>query len=46
MEGAAKRGLSIVLNPSPIDDKLMQLPLELVGLFVFNEIEGAQTAQG
>ena len=41
MEGAAKRGLSIVLNPSPIDDKLMQLPLELVGLFVFNEIEGA-----
>ena len=41
MEGAAKRGLSIVLNPSPIDNKLMQLPLELVGLFVFNEIEGA-----
>ncbi len=41
MEGAAKRGLSIVLNPSPIDDKLMQLPLELVSLFVFNEIEGA-----
>ena len=41
MEGAAKRGLSIVLNPSPIDEKLMQLPLELVDLFVFNEIEGA-----
>lgn len=41
MTGAARRGLSIVLNPSPIDEALMQLPLDLVNLFVFNEIEGA-----
>lgn len=41
METAAQRGMSIVLNPSPIDEDLLKLPLELVDLFVFNEIEGA-----
>lgn len=38
-------GLSICLNPSPITDDIIQdWPLELVSLFVVNEIEGARLA--
>lgn len=41
MEGAARRGMFLVLNPSPIDEAVFRLPLHLVSLLVFNEIEGA-----
>ena len=44
MEQAAKKDLFIVFNPSPIDEGLLQLPLHLVSLLVFNEIEGAALA--
>ncbi len=44
MEQAARRGVSIVFNPSPIDGTISSLPLELVSLLVFNEIEGAALA--
>ena len=44
MESAHKKGVSIVLNPSPINENLDTLPLELVSLLVFNEIEGAALA--
>ena len=44
MEQAAKKGLSIVFNPSPIDEHISTLPLHLVSLLVFNEIEGAALA--
>lgn len=38
---AHERGLQIVLNPSPLDQNLLATPLELVDLFVLNEIEAA-----
>lgn len=40
MEQAYKLGMKIILNPSPADASLHQLPLEYVSLFVLNEIEG------
>lgn len=36
---ASRRGLKIVLNPSPMTEALRKLPLELVDYFVLNEIE-------
>ncbi|MEA4932582.1 MAG: ribokinase [Lawsonibacter sp.] len=41
MERAAQKGISIVFNPSPIDETIVHLPLQRVSLLVFNEIEGA-----
>lgn len=41
MRAAAKKGLTIVFNPSPISQALLdQYPLELVQYFILNEIEG------
>ena len=36
------RGMKIVLNPSPFDEKLMACDLSKVYLFLLNEIEGEQ----
>ncbi|MDR1318120.1 MAG: ribokinase [Treponema sp.] len=44
MRGAKKRGLRICLNPSPLDEKALRLPLDLVDVFFVNEIEGAALA--
>lgn len=49
IENASKKGLQIVLNPSPMDEKILRLPLNLVDYFILNEIEaqelsGAKTA--
>lgn len=41
---AAKRGLRVVFNPSPVSEKINEYPLEDVGMFIVNEIEGAQLA--
>lgn len=41
MEEACARGMKIVLNPSPMDDDILKLPLEKVSYFLLNEIEGA-----
>ncbi len=41
MECAHKIGMKIVLNPSPINEKINELPLEYVSYFILNEIEGA-----
>lgn len=38
---AKEQGLQIVLNPSPLDKNLLAAPLELVDLFILNEIEAA-----
>lgn len=38
---AHHRGLKIVLNPSPMNEKIIQLPLEYVDYFVLNELEAA-----
>lgn len=41
METAKKQGLKICLNPSPYDEKIEALPLELADILFVNEIEGA-----
>lgn len=43
--GKAK-GMQIVLNPSPIDESIFELPLDLVDFFLVNEIEANQLASG
>ena len=35
-------GLNIILNPSPINDKLKGYPLDKVSTFILNEIEGSE----
>lgn len=40
MELAHKRGMRIVLNPSPMDEKIFCLPLEYVDCLMLNEVEG------
>ena len=42
IELAAKRGMQVVLNPSPVADNLKDLPLDKVSWFILNEIEGAE----
>lgn len=42
ISAAAKRGMRIVLNPSPADEKIDALPLDRVSWFILNEIEGKQ----
>ena len=44
MTQAARRGLRIVFNPSPIDESIFRLPLGEAWLLIFNEIEGAALA--
>lgn len=41
MRIAAERGIAIAFNPAPMNSKVADYPLELVSLFVVNEIEGA-----
>jgi len=40
MVQGAKKGLTIVFNPSPMGRKVLEYPLELVSCFILNEIEG------
>ena len=40
MRKAYDKGMQIVLNPSPMDEKIAALPLETVSIFMLNEIEG------
>lgn len=35
-------GMRIAMNPSPFEERLKRLPLELVDIFIVNEIEGFQ----
>ncbi len=42
MSQAKKRGMVIVLNPSPMDDSLKKSGLDNVDWFLLNEIEGEQ----
>lgn len=44
MRRAKEKGIAIVFNPSPVDGAVLELPLELVSLLIFNEIEGAALA--
>jgi ribokinase len=45
MKEAKQRGLRIVLNPSPFDERIETLPLELADMLFVNEIEGALLAE-
>lgn len=38
---AHANGMKVILNPSPITDELLNCPLELVDLFILNEIEAS-----
>jgi len=39
IEKAHTKGMKIVLNPSPMDEKIFTCPLEYIDLFILNEIE-------
>lgn len=41
MEKAHQIGMKIALNPSPMNQTLLQMPLTYVDFFVLNELEGA-----
>lgn len=45
MRMASERGMTIVFNPSPVNDGLMKYPLECVDWFLLNEIEGKALTQ-
>lgn len=42
IDKAYEKGMTIVLNPSPFEDKLLGYHLEKVSIFMINEIEGNQ----
>jgi ribokinase len=44
MEYAKEKGMRICLNPSPCNEKIEELPLDLTDIFFVNEIEGAALA--
>lgn len=39
------KGMRIALNPAPMNGRVMTLPLELVDVFIVNEIEGAELSR-
>lgn len=41
MKKAHEKGMKIVINTAPMDDKIFTYPLELVDIFVVNEVEAA-----
>ena len=45
IRAAKDRGMKVAFNPSPISEELLNYPLELVDLFILNELEG-QTLSG
>ncbi len=42
MEQAHAKGIVIVLNPSPMNEKILALPLKYVNIFMLNEVEAGQ----
>lgn len=42
MEQAHNRKMKIVLNPSPMDEKIKKMPLQYVDYFLLNEVEAGQ----
>lgn len=42
MEKAWEKGLKIIMNPSPMDDRIKECDLTKVSMFILNEVEGAQ----
>ena len=42
VEKAEEEGMKIILNPSPMNEKIMKLPLDQIDYFILNEIEAMQ----
>lgn len=42
VQEAKKKGMKIVLNPSPMDEKIFEISLENVDVFILNEVEASQ----
>lgn len=42
VEKAKEEGMKIILNPSPMNEKIMELPLDQIDYFILNEIEAMQ----
>ncbi len=42
VDKAKDRGMKIVLNPSPMDERIAEIPLHKIDFFMLNEIEAAQ----
>ena len=42
VETAKEEGMKIILNPSPMNEKIMKLPLDQIDYFILNEIEAMQ----
>ena len=42
VEKAKEEGMKIILNPSPMNEKIMKLPLDQIEYFILNEIEAMQ----
>lgn len=45
IRAAKARGLKVAFNPSPISKEITDYPLELVDLFILNQLEGQALAQ-
>lgn len=45
IKAAKEKGLIVAFNPSPISEELLTYPLDLVDIFILNELEG-QTLSG
>ncbi|MBN2050352.1 MAG: ribokinase [Spirochaetales bacterium] len=41
MEKAYRRGMEIFFNPAPMDEQVLSYPLDKVGWFIVNELEGS-----
>ncbi|WP_102050128.1 ribokinase [Pygmaiobacter massiliensis] len=46
VQKAHEKGMRIVLNPSPMDEKIFEINLSLVDLFVLNDLEAAELTGG
>lgn len=46
VQKAHEKGMRIVLNPSPVDEKIFEINLSLVDLFVLNDLEAAELTGG
>ena len=42
IDKAYEKGMTIALNPSPFNDKLMECDMSKIGIFLLNEVEGEQ----
>lgn len=45
MNKAHEKGMKIVLNPSPLNEKIFAMPLQYVDYFLLNEVEAVQLLQ-